>query len=443
MNFNKPIVHELVNFIALAIAIISLPFSVPVCHAGLLLLAASWLAEGDWKRKWNDIKRKTFLWPFLLLFILHLAGLIYSQDVTNGWLIMEKKAFFFLLPLIMATITIRSIYLNLLLKSFIVSSFIAVVICFSVAFNHALHPVRIPQNFDYANSEEFKLLNPDISRTWSYFSYNELSSGINIHPTYLGLYILFSILLVIHFYKQQESFLSGWKKTGMLFLLLFFSLFILLLASRVITIVYIFICMAGLSWIFFNSGRASLAIAGGILIFTVSAVSIFINPISRYRSFQEFRHSSLSIETNKLYSTSSSMRLSLWWLGTQSINTSNWSIGNGTGDVKETMKDTAAKYGITNTINTYDPHNQFIYTLLSLGIVGVLTLMACLIMPLLQREFALSFLHLCFIGSILIACFTESVFELQKGIIFFSLFHSLFLFQYQPVQSPQLIVSHA
>ena len=443
MNFSKPIVHEAIHVFALAIAIMALPFSVPVCHAGLLLLGANWLIEAEWKRKWSDFKNQSLLWPFILFFVLHVTGLIYSEDIKNGLFNTEKKIFFFLLPVIMATIKIRSVYLNLLLKSFIVSSFLAVVICFGVALQHSHHPDRIPQNFDYANSEEFKVLNPDISRTWSYFSYNELSSGIHIHPTYLGLYITFSILLLIHFYKQEEHYLRAWEKGGMLLLALLFSIFILLLSSRAITIAYIASCIAGLIWAFFNTGKASLAITGSIAIIILSAASVMLNPISRYRSYQEFAQSPLALETDKLYTTSSSIRLSLWWLGIKSINISNWIIGNGSGDAINVMKATAQKYSITNTINSYDPHNQFIYTFLTLGISGLLALAACLLTPLFLQGFSISFLYISFMGVVLILCLTESVFESQKGIVFFSLFNSLFVFQFQTIRSSQLIVSHA
>ncbi len=443
MNFSKPISHEVVNVVALATAIAALPFSIAICHAGLLLLLASWLIEGEWKKKWNTIKNQPLLWPFILFFMLHLTGLLYTSNIKNGISDIEKKAFFFLLPILLATIKIQSNYINLLLKSFVVTSFIAVVICMSVAFNQSRHPGRIPQNFDFANSEEFKVLNPDASQTWSYFSYNELSSGINIHPTYLGLYIVFSILLLAHFYKQQEHNLTAWQKRVVLSLFLLFSLFILLLSSRAITIAYIFSCIIGLCWVFFNSGRASFAITGSVVIILISAASIILNPISRYRSVQEFTPSSLTIETNKLYTTSSSIRLSLWWLGIRSINNNNWAMGNGTGDATQAMKSSAEKYNITNTINSYDPHNQFIYTFLQLGVIGIFVLAACLLMPVFQQELDFSFLHLSFLSVILILCITESIFESQKGIVFFSLFHSLLVFQFQPVRSPQLTVSHA
>lgn len=441
MNFSKPISYEAINVLALAVAIVFLPFSIAVCHAGLLILVASWLMEGKWRIKWDTIKNQPLLWPFLLFFILHLTGLIYSNDIGNGTAAIGKKTFFFLLPIIIATLKIERNHLHLLLKLFLGTSLVAVVICISAAFNQSLHPDHTPRNFDFTNSEEFNLLNPDISQSWSYFSYSELSSGINIHPTYLGLYITFSTLLLAHFYKQRENSLTVWEKRGILFVFLLFSLFILLLSSRAITIAYLFSSIAGFSWIFFYPQKSAFAITGIIVVILLSAASIFLNPISRYRSIQEFNGHSLRIETNKQYITSSSIRLSLWWLGLQSITPRNWVIGNGTGDTTDTMKATAEKYGITNTLHSYDPHNQFIYTFLQLGIIGLFTLTACLLLPCFQQS--ISFLHLSFLIIILIVAITESIFELQKGIVFFSLFHSLIIFQFQTIRSPQLSVSHA
>jgi len=439
MTFSKNIPHEKIGVAALAIAIVTLPFSIALCHAGLIVFILNWLLEGGWERKWMSLKNNLLLWPFILFFFLHLIGLFYSEDITNGWFNIEKKMSFFLLPIVLATSTIRNSYLTLLLKSFIISSFIAVVICLSVALIHAIYPSDLPPIFDYSNFESFNLLNPGRSVWWSYFSYNVLSSAINIHPTYLGLYIVFSIILLFHFYKQEDQAISKWERRFLIVLFFLFSFFILLLSSRAILIAYLLVCSAGLIRMF--SKNNSFAIPVGLIIIG-SLASIFINPISRFRFIQEFKIAPLTIESNKLYTTSSSIRYSLWWLGIKSITSQNWMMGNGTGDVMDTIEGTASKHGITNTINSYDPHNQFLYTFLALGITGVLCLMACLFLPLYQILLSSLFLHRCFIVIMVIACITESVFELQKGIVFFSIFHSLLVFQLQPSRSTQLRLSH-
>jgi len=46
-------------------------------------------------------------------------------------------------------------------------------------------------------------------------------------------------------------------------------------------------------------------------------------------------------------------------------------------------------------------------------------------------------LHLMFIALFALLCVTESALEVQKGIAFFSLFNSLFLFQYSYVHAHQ------
>jgi O-antigen ligase len=444
MNFSKTKWHESITVVALTLAIVTLPFSVTMCHAGLLLLTANWIIEGQWQTKWIRMKKNPVLWLFAFFLFLHVAGLLYSEDGRNGIFNLEKKIFFFLLPFVVATITIDFSHFLFLLKSFIATCIVACAICLGVAFHHvSVPPDQPPANFDFANSEEFKLMNPDASITWSYFSYNELSSGINIHPTYLSLYILFSIILLVFFYKKEEPILLPWQKTGIVLLFLFFSIFILMLSVRIITIGYLLFCIAASWWIFFDSGKHSLAVTGVFIVFLFVVASIALNPITRYRSLQEFAHFSFGIEENKMYNTSSSIRLSLWWLGLQSMKECNWFIGNGTGDVTQTMKITGEKYGITNTINSFDPHNQFIYSFLSLGFIGLIALLGCMLMPLIQHGTSLHFVYICFTGMIFITCFTESFFELQKGIVFFSVFNSLFAFQFQPVRALQLKLSHA
>jgi O-antigen ligase len=92
------------------------------------------------------------------------------------------------------------------------------------------------------------------------------------------------------------------------------------------------------------------------------------------------------------------------------------------------MKATAKKYAITNSIGSNDPHNQFLDTLLRLGFVGLIVLLACFAWPAYWAYQNKDFFYLAFLAVFLMICLTETAFELQKGIVFFSLFNSLLIF---------------
>ena len=75
----------------------------------------------------------------------------------------------------------------------------------------------------------------------------------------------------------------------------------------------------------------------------------------------------------------------------------------------------------------YNPHNQFMDTLLSEGILGLAVLMAMIFLPFIEAVGKHNWLLLFFLIIVTISACFESVFERQMGEIYFSLFLVLFL----------------
>jgi O-antigen ligase len=434
MSSEKVRWHSIITIATLSMAIVFLPFSITLCHGSLILLTLNWIIEGNWKSKWQTLKTAPLVWPFIFLFLFHGIGLIYSEDKINGLFNLEKKIAFISLPVIISTIPITQKHFNLLLKIFVSSCIIGFIICLITAFSQVSTEAPSPINFDAINSEEFNRANPKAIQTWSYFSYQGLSSGIKMHPTYLGVYILFAVIILISFFKKERNYFNSSQKVGVFILLLFLSLAIMMLSSRIVIISYFLIFLISVCWVLYNQSGVLLRnlLLSILVIFSVSILIIFINPVAQYRLLRDAEDFSFKVKDNEFYTKSTSIRFSLWWLGWQSIKENNKYIGVGTGDVIRTVEKTGAKFGISNILNSYDPHNQFIYTTLGLGFIGLLLLLACLFFPFIYQSASLNFLHLSFIGIVFLICLTESFFELQKGIVFFSIFNSLLIFQKRP-----------
>jgi O-antigen ligase len=439
MSFDRTKWHRLTTTSALALSVAALPFSVALCHLGLIILCLNWIIEGKWKSKWEMLKKKPAVLLFVLFFVLHLIGLIYSEDKANGLFNVEKKMAFLFLPLVIATSQIDSSQLTSLLKYFVFTVTVAAIICIIVAGYHSLWPNSPPvSNFDSITSEELKSVNPEAISSWSYFSYQSLSSVIGMHPTYLSVYVLFSIAILFYFYVQEMNTTIFINRKYALILLFFLSFFLLSLSSRITIIGYFLLCFSAVIW-FFNSKIAWLFFSG--IIITI-ILFIFINPVTHYRFIQEFQRSNYSISSNVVYNQSTTIRLSLWWTGLHALKENNFIIGVGTGDTMEVMRNTGIKYGITNILNSHDPHNQFLYTALSLGVFGLTVLLACLLFPFFLKDPINNFLYIAFLGIVFLICLTESFFELQKGIVFFSIFNSLFVFHFESSKVQCLKFSH-
>lgn len=96
-------VHRSLLLLSLVLFVTGIPFCRPLMSFGLILISANWLAEGDFKRKWQQIKRNRILWACLLIYIVHLAGLTYSSNLAYAWNDLVIKLPLLLLPLIFAT----------------------------------------------------------------------------------------------------------------------------------------------------------------------------------------------------------------------------------------------------------------------------------------------------------------------------------------------------
>ena len=92
------------------------------------------------------------------------------------------------------------------------------------------------------------------------------------------------------------------------------------------------------------------------------------------------------------------------------------------------------RFAIDNEINA---HNMFFDTLISVGIIGVLLLLAYFIIPLVlwikRKQFDM--LYFSFLIMIGFNALFESIFEVQLGIIFFCFFNSLlFTMSFRPTE---------
>mgnify|MGYP003575616239 CR=1 FL=1 len=93
------------------------------------------------------------------------------------------------------------------------------------------------------------------------------------------------------------------------------------------------------------------------------------------------------------------------------------------------MRRTSEKYGITNILNSYNPHNQYLYILIGNGVVALVVFVLYLLMPLVKAWCNADYLMMAFTFLFGSLCFTETALELQKGIVFFIIVHSILAFQ--------------
>lgn len=416
----------------LSIAVFLLPFSLTFCHLSFIFFIIATVVQGRSLFKRPSLRDYPVILLILLLLVF-LGGMFYTDNPESGWADLEKKLFFFLVPITIAFfLKLNKDEVVAILSVFVFSCLAASLVCvFNSVYQTKLlmdGSISLP-DFNYLSSTLYRQLNPTSSDYWMLFSYRALASGVAMHPTYLSLYIAFCAAIIIHFLDIGQIRASRNKALAII-LVAYFVVFIIFLSSRII--------IAGLFalivFTIFQSKRVRPVRAKAVFILgplATIALLIYINPISRYRCYQEFLVSSFQIQPNRLYTNSTEIRASLWWIGLKSVQSVNWIWGSGTGESQDVMRQTGETYQVKNILGSDNPHNQFLCTILQHGLVGVLVLAALLIVPMISAASKNEYLIFSFCALITLCCLTETFLERQRGIDFFAVFYPLLLFQYK------------
>jgi hypothetical protein len=103
MQLTRKQIHEQVYFYLLLFIAISLPLSIYTTSMFMIQLALNWILEGRFREKWKKIKENRALQVFLLLFGLHVFGLLWSSDIAYGVKDLKIKLPLLSMPIVIAS----------------------------------------------------------------------------------------------------------------------------------------------------------------------------------------------------------------------------------------------------------------------------------------------------------------------------------------------------
>jgi hypothetical protein len=103
MQLTRKQIHEQVYFYTLVLLSVSLSLSIYFTSIAHLLLLINWVLEGRFGEKWKLARTNRALQVFLLLFLLHLVGLLWSEDLSSGLLNIKIKLPLALMPVVLVT----------------------------------------------------------------------------------------------------------------------------------------------------------------------------------------------------------------------------------------------------------------------------------------------------------------------------------------------------
>ncbi len=403
--------------IAWWLCVVTVPWGDKINNASLIFLAVTWLFDSGLSKKWEQLKTARWVWPFFVYYGLLVVGLIYTHDLANGFFTLEKKISFIALPLIAATgRTLDNDFIGFLKRCFVYSCFIVVAICVGAAIFHLFYDTIVPANFDALGDAQFRALHPFASVAWSHFSYIQLAQWMGLHPAYFSMYLVFCLsVLFIEESKSNKDrvvniFIASVMVAGLAFL-----------ASRMAILAFICICIY-LGWR--KTQELRMIPLTPIIAVVCICFLLWLNPVARFRVIEEPATTTYRADSKVTDWNSVSYRL-LEWKGSWSIIREKILFGTGTGGSAMAMNDFYDHYSKSTQGLGYNVHNQYLQTWTESGFLGLVVFLLCLWLPLFRVPVDRS--YIAFILTFSLMCLTESVVERQKGIVFFTLFQSLFL----------------
>jgi O-antigen ligase len=410
-TYNHPYGKYLFNpdYYVFAGLIFFLPFGkrmfMPILFSWICLVFISYFFHRDYT---FPKKRGLLLLP-VLFFLMHIMGFVLSADRAAGLFDLQVKLSLLLVPMLYPLRREKySQGSRFLLWAFVIGCVVAFIYYFFFAVYKSLSLVN-----------GHWIFNPVSSEGCNYFTGTELS--LNIHPSYLALYILTAILII------WTEIGNWWKKSFfvkaiVLLMMTILLINLLLLQSRAGILGFGLLALVWLPYLII--AKRKYVIGFGILIFLLSLSYLAIKKIDRYTGTARSIKTTLDTSAVKPDKEDDTMVRFWIWKSAISVIKDHSVLGIGSGDIRDELK---KQYEIEDmpysALRKYNAHNQYLETWIGIGILGILAFLMMLIIPLitgikLQNWLLVGFICLCGVSF-----FFESMLNTISGVVFFALFY--------------------
>jgi len=254
-----------------------------------------------------------------------------------------------------------------------------------------------------------------------------VTEKVDTHTTFQGLWIVFALLIIIR--KYIESKTKTLVKVGLALLFLILFSWLLILSTRVplFSFFIAFIC----ALIVTRSYPLKFYILSTICFILIGAASYNAIPSIKIRIDEvlstkfELPSNGNNIETYNSTNVRNGVYFCSW-----DVIYKNLVFGVGIGDMQDKLNSCYnSKIGAKiYTWKDYNSHNQFLFFLISSGIIGFIFFCISLFY---QFKIAIkynSFQYFYFLILVVLISLTENILSRSDGVLFFSFFNSLYLF---------------
>ncbi len=392
----------------LALSLLLLPFRNNISSVfGIILFLFFFVdKENTLKEKCKRLLKNKIAILTLSIYLIHLLGLLYTQNFKYASLDLEIKLPLFIIPfVIFAEKKLSYENLNFIFKFYTIGNVLALLFCIV-----------------------FAIVRLYLTKSPTVLFYNELSRFM--HPSYFSLYIGFNCVIIFSKIAQLNPKDVKYKVRLLrnLTIVFLFIIGILILSSKAgILITGITLLFFAIKELFYKKVILTVFLAAIFLVVFI-IISIFKNDIVALSRFEDAQKE-LTSKTNAASETtgSSSSRLIIWQSG-KSVLLKNLAIGVGTGDIKDELIKQYRKVNFLHGVeNENNCHNQYLQFFILFGIGGGILFLLSIIYPTYISIKHYNPIYLYFIFLIATNMLVESMLESKAGVEFFALFNAILL----------------
>lgn len=377
----------------------------------IVTIGAIWIFDRLIIDKLQNAFSNKFVWWFISYFILTALGILYSDNLKVAGRFLEMRILIFLFPIIMSSFTCTKDQVNQILKVFTVSTLLALLIGLSYS------------AYLYIGSGD------------SGFLFNDnLTILLNNKAAYFGLYVNLSIVILLFFLKENKK--NYWYFSAVVLL----TMFQFLLATRISILTFLLIAVIAFLYVIKSYSAKVIALVA-VCFAVIITVSVLLMPqtINRFESMlssfdyrfdnpNEVNHFNAK-EVSQENWNGLTIRLALWDCGLEVIKESPW-VGVGTGDYDQEFRNQLEEVNFIYAKKLdFGVHNQYLYTWISFGLIGLLVFLGSLLIPAYSAYKAKNYLFLVILAVFAISFLTETVLNRYLGIFPYAILTSLIFFQ--------------
>jgi len=398
--------HFNVFFFLLLAAAASLPFTnwlmLPV--AGVQLI--NWVSEWNWKEKWNTLRENASpfaIFVFFSIYLLVIYGFFLSYNKGRAMAAFDCYLWFLAAPLFLLTQKRRNLTnsrIHMIFMFFALSTVLHLCIIFFIAIRKYVQT----GNDAYLYYQQFSIFR---------------------HPSYLAMYATFSFYVMLDYLNKTHKNLPRYLKLGLYFAMAVLLAGVFFLQSKAGILVF---CILAVVWFVYLLFIRSTNIAAALsVIIVVTSIGIVLHE-TQILSVHRIKDSIEEVgkfNPEHLGSSSNQIRITVW-KSTLEICKKNLPWGVGTGDATDELCVNAIKKNYTNLIgHHFNAHNQYLQTLLTTGIPGIIILLTYCFYPLVISIKKRNILYQSFVLILILNILVESMFEVRAGVDFLALMNVL------------------